>query len=84
MKYNAISYDFFYNADGSPWFYSMSICIMDGATTIFHDMTPPITDDYAFMTALQKVESEKFTESEPWENEDTGTYSRTFRKYWGD
>jgi hypothetical protein len=84
MKYNAINYDFFYNADGSPWFYSMSVCMMDGAKTLFHDMTPAISDEYAFTSALQKVELEGFTEGERWTNEETGTYSRSFRKYWGD
>ena len=84
MKHNAINYDFFYNADGTPWFYSMSVCMMNGAETLFHDVTPAITDEYAFASTLQKVELEGFTEDERWTNKETGIYSRTFRKYWDD
>lgn len=54
-----INYSFFYK-NGEPWFYSFSVGIYNGSTTVFHEAGAPIDDSYAFQNAHDKVLLEGF------------------------
>lgn len=81
--FTSVAYDFFYHADGSPWFCSYSTTIGRG-TTILHSELVQLDDPSDFERLLQNAEKEGFTRDHEYHNPIDNTTGHTYRKIFWD
>lgn len=77
-----ISYDFFYQASGEPWFCSYATTIMVGDKVV-HSELVQLSELADFERLREHVAEEAFEKQTEYKNPDTGTRGETYSKIFG-
>lgn len=77
-----ITYDFFYQANRTPWFCSYAVSVMIGDKTV-HSELIQLSEQTEFERLQERVIKESFEKQSAYENSETGTYSETYMKIFG-
>ena len=77
-----ISYDFFYQASGEPWFCSYATTIMVGDKVV-HSELVQLSELADFERLREHVIEEAFEKQTEYKNPDTGTRGETYSKIFG-
>ena len=77
-----ISYDFFYQASGEPWFCSYATTVMAG-DKVLHSELVQLSELADFERLREHVMEEGFEKQTEYKNPSTGTRSETYSKIFG-
>ena len=77
-----ISYDFFYQASGEPWFCSYATTVMAG-DKVLHSELVQLSERADFERLREHVMEEGFEKQTEYKNPDTGTRGETYSKIFG-
>lgn len=77
-----ISYDFFYQASGEPWFCSYATTVMVGDNVV-HSELVQLNELADFERLREHVIEEAFEKQTEYKNPDTGTRGETYSKVFG-
>lgn len=77
-----ISYDFFYQASGEPWFCSYATTVMVGDNVV-HSELVQLNELADFERLREHVIEETFEKQTEYKNPDTGTRGETYSKVFG-
>ena len=77
-----ISYDFFYQASGEPWFCSYATTVMVG-DKVLHSELVQLSELADFERLREHVMEEGFEKQTEYKNPDTGTRGETYSKVFG-
>ena len=77
-----ISYDFFYQASGEPWFCSYATTVMVG-DKVLHSELVQLSELADFERLREHVIEEAFEKQTEYRNPDTGTRGETYSKIFG-
>lgn len=75
----AISYDFYYNADGTPWFCSYATVIMLNGE-IVHSELIQSSSEYDFKRLHDRILEQNFEKDSEYINPETHVRGETYRK----
>ena len=78
----AISYDFFYQASGEPWFCSYATTVMVG-DKVLHSELVQLTELADFERLREHVMEEGFEKQTEYKNPISGTRGETYMKIFG-
>ena len=78
----AISYDFFYQASGEPWFCSYATTVMVG-DKVLHSELVQLTELADFERLREHVMEEGFEKQTEYKNPISGTRGETYSKIFG-
>lgn len=77
-----ISYDFFYQASGEPWFCSYATTVMEG-DKVLHSELVQLSELADFERLREHVMEEGFEKQTEYKNPSTGTRGETYSKVFG-
>ena len=77
-----ISYDFFYQASGDPWFCTYATTVMVG-DKVLHSELVQLSELADFERLREHVIEEAFEKQTEYKNPDTGTRGETYSKIFG-
>ena len=77
-----ISYDFFYQASGEPWFCSYATTVMAG-DKVLHSELVQLSELADFERLREHVMEEGFEKQTEYKNPSTGTRGETYSKVFG-
>lgn len=77
-----ITYDFFYQASGEPWFCSYATTVMVG-DKVLHSELVQLSELADFERLREHVVEEAFEKQTEYKNPDTGTRGETYSKIFG-
>ena len=82
--FTSITYDFFYHADGTPWFCSYSTTIARG-TTVLHGELVQLDDPSDFERLLKNAQEQNFSMDSEYHNPVDGARGQCYRKtFWAE
>lgn len=77
-----ISYDFYFTAEGQPWFYTYTTTIMDAKGNIIHGESLNGSDLFEFERLRKDAIEQGFPKDFTYTNPTTKVYGETYRKSW--